>query len=267
MPAHILVFDSGIGGTTVLGHIQRSIPYAQYSYFMDNELLPYGAQTQQTIINRLSALIRYIEHKKLNVDLIVIACNTASTSALSAVRLITNIPIVGVVPAIKPAAQLTQSNKIGLLATPATIASEYTKELIRTHASCAHVSLLSSVELVTIAENFFFTDELKIEKLHKELVRLNISPEIDVLVLGCTHFPILADAINEFLNKQVKLLDSGQAIANRVYDLLLNTDKLTVTASATKKPLHFYATAYTSDNVLSTQDIITQIDLTQYVQS
>jgi len=144
-----MVFDSGIGGTTVLEHIQQSIPHAQYSYFMDNALLPYGAQSQQTIINRLCGLIQFIKDESLNVDLIVIACNTASTSALSSVRQITDIPIVGVVPAIKPAAQLTQSKHIGLLATPATVSSPYTDALIKEHASSITTSLYSSVELVT----------------------------------------------------------------------------------------------------------------------
>ena len=215
-----MVFDSGIGGTTVLEHIQQSIPHAQYSYFMDNALLPYGAQSQQTIINRLCGLIQFIKDESLNVDLIVIACNTASTSALSAVRQITDIPIVGVVPAIKPAAQLTQSKHIGLLATPATVSSPYTDALIKEHASSIITSLYSSVELVTLAETLFFTQHLDLDKLHTELNRLNINKDIDVLVLGCTHFPILAKPISDYFNTQVQLLDSGAAIAKRVSSLL-----------------------------------------------
>ena len=250
-----MVFDSGIGGTTVLEHIQQSIPHAQYSYFMDNALLPYGAQSQQTIINRLCGLIQFIKDESLNVDLIVIACNTASTSALSSVRQITDIPIVGVVPAIKPAAQLTQSKHIGLLATPATVSSPYTDALIKEHASSITTSLYSSVELVTLAETLFFTQHLDIDKLHTELDRLNINKDIDVLVLGCTHFPILAKPISDYFNTQVQLLDSGAAIAKRVSSLL----KLSNNQAGIKKPLHYYATAPIGHSQLSVE-LITLTD-------
>jgi len=246
-----MVFDSGIGGTTVLEHIQQSIPHAQYSYFMDNALLPYGAQSQQTIIHRLCGLIQFIEDESLNVDLIVIACNTASTSALSSVRQITDIPIVGVVPAIKPAAQLTQSKHIGLLATPATVSSPYTDALIKEHASSITTSLYSSVELVTLAETLFFTQHLDIDKLHTELDRLNINNDIDVLVLGCTHFPILAKPISDYFNTQVQLLDSGAAIAKRVSSLL----KLSNNQAGIKKPLHYYATADVCSDKLAVKQV------------
>lgn len=246
-----MVFDSGIGGTTVLEHIQQSIPHAQYSYFMDNALLPYGAQSQQTIINRLCGLIQFIKDESLNVDLIVIACNTASTSALSAVRQITDIPIVGVVPAIKPAAQLTQSKHIGLLATPATVSSPYTDALIKEHASSITTSLYSSVELVTLAETLFFTQHLDLDKLHTELDRLNINKDIDVLVLGCTHFPILAKPISDYFNTQVQLLDSGAAIAKRVSYLL----KLSNNQAGIKKPLHYYATADVCSDKLAVKQV------------
>lgn len=257
-----MVFDSGIGGTTVLEHIQQSIPHAQYSYFMDNALLPYGAQSQQTIINRLCGLIRFIKDESLNVDLIVIACNTASTSALSAVRQITDIPIVGVVPAIKPAAQLTQSKHIGLLATPATVSSPYTDKLIKEHASQITTSLYSSVELVTLAETLFFTQRLDLDKLRNALNGLNINKDIDVLVLGCTHFPILAKPINDYFNTRVQLLDSGAAIAKRVSSLLNLSDN----QAGIKKPLQYYATADIKSNKLKVK-LVTLSDLAQNEKS
>ena len=265
MSAHIMVFDSGIGGTTVLEHIQKRIPDAQYSYFMDNALLPYGAQTQQTIIGRLCSLIYFIEHNALNVDLIVIACNTASTSALSEVRKITSIPIVGVVPAIKPAAEVTRKKHIGLLATPATVASPYTHTLIKEHASNVTVSLYSSVELVALAEQLFFTQQLDTLKLHKELTRLRINSDIDVLVLGCTHFPILSDAIQAYFNNAVQLLDSGAAIASRV-NYLLEQHNFGNKFTDKKKPLQYYATADVLSNKLAIKHV-TLIDPSQCVKS
>jgi glutamate racemase len=261
-----MVFDSGIGGTTVLEHIQQSLPHAQYSYFMDNALLPYGAQSQQTIINRLSALIYFIKQHALNVDLIVIACNTASTSALSAVRQITTIPIVGVVPAIKPAAQITKSKHIALLATPATVSSSYTDTLINEHATNSQVSLYSSVALVALAEQFFFTQSLDSNKLHSELARLNIDSSVDVLVLGCTHFPILAEQISQYFHGKVTLLDSGAAIAKRVSYLLKHSELMVADKADTKKPLQYYATARVSSNKLAVK-LVTLIDPTQFEKS
>lgn len=257
LPAHIMVFDSGIGGTTVLEHIKQRLPYAQYSYFMDNALLPYGSQSQQTIINRLCSLINFIDTKRLNVDLIVIACNTASTSALSAVRQITTIPIVGVVPAIKPAAEFTMSKHIGLLATPATIASSYTKTLIAEHASKIRVSLYSSVELVNLAEQYYFHGTFDIKQLHNVLAKLELEKSIDVLVLGCTHFPILAQQIKAYFKNNIQLVDSGIAIANRVSYLL--TKLALQTQTDIKKPLQYYATADVSSSKLAVK-IVTLSD-------
>ncbi|MGO2374012.1 MAG: glutamate racemase [Pseudoalteromonas prydzensis] len=263
MSAHILVFDSGLGGTTVLEHIQRALPDAQFSYFMDNAYLPYGKQSQQTIINRLSALLEFIAVNQLAVDIIVIACNTASTAALSAVRKLTDIPIVGVVPAIKPATLVTQTKHIALLATPATIQSRYIQQLINEYAANVTVHRYASVELVTIAEQAYITKQLDQKRLAAELNELAIHPSVDVLVLGCTHFPILADGINSYFNKTVVLLDSGAAIANRVVTLLAGQK---VSFTGKKKPLHYYATASICiDKQLV--ELVTLIDLTQNEKS
>lgn len=246
MSAHIMVFDSGIGGTTVLEHIQKQLPYARISYFMDNAFLPYGKLNQQKIIERLRGLLHFIEVNSLNVDVLVIACNTASTSALSAIRSLTHIPIVGVVPAIKPAASITNNHHIGLLATPATISSLYTQQLIEDHASSITVSLYSSVALVAIAEHAYLNGVVDTDKLNAELRELSINQGIDVLVLGCTHFPILASAIHAFYQGSIKLLDSGSAIAKRVETVLIEKNyslNSKVTFDHKKKPLHYYATA------------------------
>ena len=143
------------------------------------------------------------------------------------------------------------------MATPATVASSYTDTLIKEHASLITTSLYSSVELVTLAETFFFTQYLDIEKLHAELNRLNINNDIDVLVLGCTHFPILAKPISDYFNTQVQLLDSGAAIAKRVSSLL----KLSDNQAGIKKPLHYYATADVCSDKLAVK-LVTLFDPT-----
>ncbi|MCG7537738.1 glutamate racemase [Pseudoalteromonas sp. OOF1S-7] len=230
---HILVFDSGIGGTSVLTHIRNALPHADYSYVMDNQLLPYGLQSQQTIQQRLASLVRWLDREQLSVDIIVIACNTASTYALASTRQLTSIPIVGVVPAIKPAAFASGSRHIGLLATPATSRNIYTQQLIKQFASECRVDLYQSTKLVELAEQFYWSGEIDHKQLTSEINQLDLASELDHLVLGCTHFPIIAKPLSEFIPESVTLIDSGAAIARRVVSLLVN-DNVTHTTSEIK---------------------------------
>ncbi|ESP91818.1 MULTISPECIES: glutamate racemase [Pseudoalteromonas] len=230
---HILVFDSGIGGTSVLSELQLRLPDARYSYVMDNALLPYGLQSQETITNRLVSLLFWIHQNDVNVDIIVIACNTASTYALETARKHTEIPIVGVVPAIKPAALSSTNKHIGLLATPATSKNAYTANLISNFAQGCKVDIHHSTELVNIAESYYWHRELPYERLKEELKRLKVDPRLDRLVLGCTHFPIIKEALKELLHNEVELVDSGYAIAKRVEYLLMQTGRLSIVSSQT----------------------------------
>lgn len=262
MASHILVFDSGIGGTTVLEHIQTLLPHTQLSYFMDNAYLPYGMLSQEKVIARLTALLQYIETQNLKVDVLVIACNTASTLALEKVRKLTHIPVVGVVPAIKPAALLTKTQRIALLATPATVSNSYTQQLIAHYGKNVVVDLYSSVELVAIAEQLYFFAEFDQGKFEQEMLRLAIHPDTDVLVLGCTHFPILAQQVNNYFDGAIKLLDSGAAIAKRVKAILDGSnhlEQLTLKNNLVnikqKKPLHYYATASVLTNKLTVEHV------------
>lgn len=260
MSSHILVFDSGIGGTTVLEHIQALIPNASFSYFMDNAYLPYGELSSQQIITRLTSLLHFIENEKLHVDILVIACNTASTSALAVIRALTTIPIVGVVPAIKPASAITKSKRIGLLATPATTRSKYTQQLIESYGQGVTVDLYSSVELVAIAEQLYLTGEFSQFRFDQEMQRLEVHKDTDVLVLGCTHFPILAKHIDSYYDGVIQLLDSGAAIAHRVRTLLNVGEEKRIDPAVLaeqKKPLHYYATA----SVLTTKLNIVSVKL------
>lgn len=220
MVPHILIFDSGIGGTSVLSHVRSALPYANFSYVMDNALLPYGLQTQATIVERLKGLLKKNMPWGEHIDLIVIACNTASTQALAILREHTDIPIVGVVPAIKPAALQTQTGRIALLATPATIKNQYTHNLIKEFAAHCHVDLHASTELVSLAEAFFWSGMDVSDAVNNELLSIGIKKEVDHLILGCTHFPIISAAIANHFEQSVNLLDSGAAIARRVSYLI-----------------------------------------------
>jgi len=217
---------------------------ADYTYIMDNALLPYGLQTEETIQNRLASLVNKISSNFFGVvDLIVIACNTASTYALAHIRQLTSTPIVGVVPAIKPAAQISDAKHIALLATPATSKNQYTQSLVSEFASDCQVGFYHSTELVRLAERKFWLNEDVREAVNKELLSIRVDNRADVLILGCTHFPILKCEITEFYQAQCVLVDSGTAIAKRVKHLLVGS----IDEAEIKKPLQFYATAL--DNV------------------
>lgn len=247
MSKHILVFDSGIGGTSVLRHIQKKIPEAHYSYLMDNKHLPYGELDSHFLSERILKLLSYFVSTIGHVDMLVVACNTASTQTLDLLRSHFDFPIVGVVPAIKPAAERSGVGKVGLLATPATTKNEYTKNLIKNFATNSKVYLYGSSALVRLAESLFWHGECDEQSLKKEMQSLSINQDIDYLVLGCTHFPIIRKYLENYLPSSIKLIDSGEAIANRVYDLLGDVNMV----ENKKQPLTYYATAALQSNKLS----------------
>ena len=213
----VLIFDSGVGGLSVYQELQALIPQVQYIYAFDNAAFPYGELEEDVLLQRTQHIVCSLAEQH-NVDLIVIACNTASTIVLPTLRERLSIPVVGVVPAIKPAATLSQTKVIGLLATPATIHRSYTHELISSFASDCEVRMIGSTRLVEIAE----------EKLRGLPVSINeiaeiIKPwqkDVDCIILGCTHFPLIKDEIRQALDKAIVIVDSGKAIANRVKGLL-----------------------------------------------
>lgn len=218
MSQPILVFDSGIGGLSVLQAIQSLLPDHDYVYLFDNARLPYGELKDQQLIDGCVSLVTGLV-AQVDAAMVVIACNTASTLVLSELRRHLTIPVVGVVPAIKPAALLSHSKQIGLLATPATIKRSYTRKLIDDFAKDCQVHLFGSSELVFIAEK-----KLAGKPIDSDYIKQFLSPvidsNIDVLVLGCTHFPLLRAEMQSILGDKVLLLDSGSAIANRVRSLL-----------------------------------------------
>lgn len=222
MKANVLIFDSGVGGFSVFQHIRHALPGLKSCYLMDNALFPYGIQPDDTLIKRIVFLCQKA-CQRFKIDMVVIACNTASTLALPALRKVLNIPVIGVVPAIKTAADLSQSKHIALLATPATINRPYIDHLIQEHATDCEITRIGSSELVKLAEHYWLTHELNEPALAQILSRglsLNTSErEIDQMVLGCTHFPIIGEHISK-LYPHVNLIDSGAAIARRVCFIL-----------------------------------------------
>lgn len=224
----ILVFDSGVGGLTIAQEIRRYCPTVQINYLSDSAGFPYGKRPEAFVIERCLRLIRQvIENAVCHIDLVVIACNTASTLALPTLRENFTLPIIGVVPAVKPAAERSANHYFGLLATPATVKRPYTQGLIQDFAAHCTVVSVGSSELVQIAEDKLRgirPDRIQLRSILQPLTEKsddNPRPEqLDTIVLACTHFPLLRDEIREVLDRPVELIDSGQAIARRVQYVL-----------------------------------------------
>ncbi len=212
----VLIFDSGVGGLSVYKEIHNLLPQLSYTYLFDNAAYPYGELEQSTLLQRVEKLITGLVNKE-HFDIVVIACNTASTIVLPALRSRLSIPVVGVVPAIKPASSLA-NKAVGLIATPATVTRQYTQDLIRNFSADKNVELLGSTRLVDMAEEKLRGRDVSLQELHQILSPL--IDNVDVAVLGCTHFPLIKEEIQLVLGQDVVLVDSGEAIARRVKSLL-----------------------------------------------
>jgi len=220
---HIAIFDSGVGGLSILQAARLQLPHCRFSYLSDNAGFPYGNKSADQVINRACSVLQRFAQQVSDVDIYVVACNTASTLALPRLRRHFTRPVVGVVPAVKPAALLSKNRYIGLLATPGTIQRSYTKRLIDQFAQDCQVVCVGSSALVELAERKLRCLPIdKAQLLHilqplTSVSEANPTPaQLDTLVLACTHFPLLADEIQQALGARVRLVDSGAAIARRI---------------------------------------------------
>jgi glutamate racemase len=221
-PPVILAADSGLGGLTIVAAIRTALPNAGLAYLCDNAFFPYGMRPDAELLSHfLGVMNRAIERTRP--DLIVTACNTISTICLPQLRAATTIPVVGVVPAIKPAAQQSRRKVIGLLATPATINRPYTDDLIRSYASDCTVLKIGSAELVEMAEAKLLGELVDRDRLRRILAPFFDRPaetQPDIVVLACTHFPLLRAELQAAGPSGVAWIDSGAAVARRVVDVL-----------------------------------------------
>ncbi|WP_310352002.1 glutamate racemase [Methylobacterium sp. BE186] len=219
----ILVFDSGLGGLTVLEQVRRARPDARYVYAADDAAFPYGRLAEGVLVARVLAVMERLldRHRP---DLVVIACNTASTLVLPALRQRFATPFVGVVPPIKPAAETTRSRLVTLLATPGTVARAYTHDLIRTYAGACRVSLVGSPNLANYAEAELAGAPVDDAALDAEIAPCFITDETgartDVVCLACTHYPLLLARFERLAPWPVTWIDPAPAIARRVTQLL-----------------------------------------------
>ena len=216
----VLVFDSGVGGLSVYDEIRHLLPDLHYIYAFDNVAFPYGEKSEAFIVERVVEIVAAVQAQS-PLALAVIACNTASTVSLPALRETFSFPVVGVVPAIKPAARLTANGVVGLLATRGTVKRPYTHELISRFANECRIEMLGSAELVVLAEAKLHGEAVSLDEL-RHILRpwLRMKEPPDTVVLGCTHFPLLQDELLQVLPEGTRLIDSGAAIARRTAWLL-----------------------------------------------
>ncbi len=225
--SNILIFDSGAGGLSVTTEVIKKCPEAHITYAADRSYFPYGLKQDAELTARIVSQVESL-YRKINPDLVVVACNTASTLALDTLRAEFPCPFVGVVPAIKPAAKLSDTGVIGVLATPATINRPYTHKLVQDFAPSHEVLMYGSDALVSLAEDKIATgtfDETLLEQELHDLFNQKRGQEIDTVVLACTHFPLLKFEFISWAQRECKTItwvDSGEAIADRVKNLLEN---------------------------------------------
>jgi glutamate racemase len=215
--APLLFFDSGVGGLSVLGPTRALLPKAPIVYVADSAGFPYGKRSEADLASRVPALLgRLVE--RFHPRLVVIACNTASTIALDHARAALDVPIVGTVPAIKPAAEISKSRVIGVLGTEATVRQPYVDDLAAKFAADCTIVRHGSPELVELAEAKLGGEEVSMEAVKAAALPMFGAPDgerIDTVVLACTHFPLLGDELRAAF-PNVAYVNGGPGIARRI---------------------------------------------------
>ena len=227
--APIGVFDSGIGGLSVLRHLQAQLPAEHFVYLADQGHVPYGSRSAEEIIQFSQGITQFFQ-RQLNAKAIVIACNTASAAALSLLREQFDVPFVGMEPAVKPAARQTQSGKVGILATGGTFASERYARLTAKHAQGVTVWEDPCIGLVPEIEAGRL-DSPAVHHILQQALAPMLAAGVDTVVLGCTHYPFVLSVVEGIVGTAVTIIDPAPAVARqtgvvlRQHNLLAERDQ------------------------------------------
>lgn len=246
------VFDSGVGGTSVWQEIVKLLPNEKTIYLADSKNAPYGTKSQDEIIALSEKNTDYLLSKGCKI--IVVACNTATTNAIAHLRAKYNIPFIGIEPAIKPAALHTTTNAIGILATKGTLSSALFDQTKEKFAKDVEVVEQVGTGLVELIENNQINDKETSDLLQKFLQPM-LMKNIDYLILGCTHYPYLIPHIQKILPYNVKIIDSGEAVARQTKNILTQLNLLN---TSNNQPQH---DVYSNASVETLKSLLKNIDL------
>lgn len=243
------IFDSGVGGTSIWKEINQLLPNENTIYLADSANAPYGTKGKDAIIALSKKNTELL--LKNNCKLIVVACNTATTNAISVLRQTYNVPFIGIEPAIKPAALQTQTGAIGILATQGTLSSDlFSKTSAQFTSNIKVIEQVGNGLVELIESGKLFSEEMK--TLLTSYLTPMLKANIDYLVLGCTHYPYLMPLLRELLPKHVKIIDSGEAVARQTKAVL--TQHYLLNTTSEKPKIEFF----TNGNTRVLNDLISK---------
>lgn len=228
------IFDSGVGGLSILLEIQKLLPQESTIFVADQAYVPYGGKTKEELIDRVTRIMEFLEQK--NVKAVVAACNTATVYTIDEMRQRFDFPIIGTVPVIKTIANITKTGKTAVFSTPATAKSPYLSDLIKKFANGISVEKIGGSGLEDLIEEGNLNSP-EIEKILKYHLLPLVKNNVDAIALGCTHYPFLRDKIEEIVGNNISVVDSGGAVSRRLREVLTNENLL-----STQKILDLYYT-------------------------
>lgn len=217
------VFDSGIGGLTVLKEIIKILPNEEFIYYADTDNVPYGIKPKEEVKEYINQAVKFLIDK--DVKAIVIACNTATSIAINDLRKKYSLPIIGIEPAAKPAIENRGQKKVLIMATPTTIREEKLHNLLKKFTAEEFVDLIAMPKLVEYAERGEFDSKEIEDYLKKQLQEFNLN-DYSEIVLGCTHFPFFKEKIKKVVPQNINIIDGSKGVANRLKDILQKNDLL-----------------------------------------
>lgn len=240
MKQRIGFFDSGVGGLSLLPAVQNSLPHEDIIYIADHGFFPYGEKSKEAMLNRAKQLTEALIEQQCK--LIVVACNTVTTQLIDILREQYNLPFIGIEPAIKPAALQTKTGVVGVLATKGTLKSERYYQNSLHHTTGIRIVEQIGEGLVNIVEEDAVEDEATLALLSK-LVMPMVGENIDTLVLGCTHYPLLTPSLKKILPESVEILDNSKAVAQQIEKVLKKEELLSLDKSTGET--HYFTTGDT----------------------
>ena len=256
--APIGLFDSGVGGTSIWKELHQLLPAEHTIYLADSKNAPYGDKSKERILELSVKNTELLLEK--GCKLVVVACNTATTNAISYLRERYNVTLIGIEPAIKPAALHSTNKKIGILATRGTLNSELFHKTAKTYASDTNVVEVIGTGLVPLIEAGRIDSE-EMTSLLKQYLEPMLTAGVDHIVLGCSHYPYLIPRLRELLPEEVRIIDSGEAVARQTKVVLEKNDLLN--DSRLKPQLTFYSNAGTDTLAMLLNDVKEEITLAE----